>query len=78
MPDRQLDRIGIGLNKNLHSFREVFDAAQKVQFIKKSMVDRNIDTTFGSRIKQAIEAKNFHREERGTCRRVGVLAFVSL
>jgi hypothetical protein len=39
------------------------------------VINRDVDTAFGDRIKQAIKAKTLHKGEEGE--RVGVLALVS-
>jgi hypothetical protein len=64
-------RVGVGLYQYIHRFCEILDAVKEAQFIKKTVVDRNVDTTFGGGIKEAIETKDFHyprrlRTERGT------------
>ena len=48
-------------NKNIHRFCEILNAAQKAQFIEKSMVDGNVDTAFGDRTKKTIKSKILHK-----------------
>ena len=60
LPNRQLNRVGRGLDDGLHGARQVFDARQKRAFAKKSVVDGDVETVAGTGVKQAIQSVIFH------------------
>jgi hypothetical protein len=55
-----LNGVRIGLDKDIHGFGKVLNAAQKVQFIKKSMINGNVDTALGIWVKQPVKTKILH------------------
>jgi hypothetical protein len=69
----ELNRVRTRLDQDLDSVGQVLDAAQESEFVEEAMIDRDVETAFGVRVKEAAKAIGFHERER----RGGVMEYWS-
>src|ERR1043166_402313 len=62
LADRELDRVGRRRDHGADRCIEIFYPAQKIAFIKKTMVDGHVEAAMRAGIEQTIQAIEFHRQ----------------
>ena len=62
-----MDRVRISLDHGAHRGANIFDAGEKTEFIKKSMIDRYVEAAARHGMKETIEAERIHVKYNKCC-----------
>ena len=60
LTERELDRIGRRIDQSGDGAGQIFDAGEKRRFVKKSVIERDIEAATGLGIEETMEAGGFH------------------